>query len=79
MAGEIARWDRGDGFAATRAAWLARSIGVGEPIRVNLADGALEGRFEDLDAQGRLVLVRSDGVRETVSAGDVFFAAAGTG
>lgn len=79
LAGEIGRWDNGDGFAAIRAAWLARSTGVGEPVRVNLADGSIDGRFEDLDASGRLVLVRDDGVREAVSAGDVFFAAAGTG
>ena len=51
--------------------------GFGEPIRVNLADRALEGRFDSLDADGRLVLLRTDGVRETVSAGDLFFAAAG--
>lgn len=77
MAGELTVWDRGHGFAAIRAAWLARAGGIGEAIRVNLADRALDGRFESLDADGRLVLLRTDGVRETVSAGDLFFAAAG--
>lgn len=75
MAAELARWDRGAGFAAVRSAWLARSAGVGEPIRVNLEGRSIDGRFEDLDAGGRLVLLRNDGVRETFSAGDVFFAA----
>jgi len=77
MAGEIARWDAGAGFAAIRAAWLARSGGIGEPIRVNLGGRSIDGRFEDIDANGRLVLVRADGAREAFSAGDVFFAATG--
>jgi BirA family biotin operon repressor/biotin-[acetyl-CoA-carboxylase] ligase len=73
MAEEIARWDRGRGFAAIRAAWLARSLGIGDPIRVNLTDRTIDGRFDTLDETGRLVLTRPDGARETVSAGDVFF------
>ena len=77
MAGEIVRWDGGDGFAAIRSAWLARSGGLGEAIRVNLSDRTVDGRFEDLDDSGRLIVVRADGKRETISAGDVFFAAAG--
>jgi BirA family biotin operon repressor/biotin-[acetyl-CoA-carboxylase] ligase len=77
MATELPVWDRGRGFHATRAAWLSRAGGIGEPIRVNLADRVLDGRFDSLDADGRLILLRTDGVRETVSAGDLFFAAAG--
>jgi BirA family biotin operon repressor/biotin-[acetyl-CoA-carboxylase] ligase len=77
MEAELTRWDRGAGFAAIRSAWLARSGGLGEPIRVNLPDRTVDGRFADLDDAGRLILVRADGQRETISAGDVFFAAAG--
>ena len=77
MASELTVWDRGRGFAPIRSAWLKRAQGLGEPIRVNLADRALDGRFDSLDADGRLVLLRTDGVRETVSAGDLFFAATG--
>lgn len=77
MASEIVRWDSGAGFAAVRTAWLKRAGGVGEPIRVDLRDRAIDGRFEDLDAEGRLVLVRADGIREAVSAGDVFLATPG--
>jgi BirA family biotin operon repressor/biotin-[acetyl-CoA-carboxylase] ligase len=50
---------------------------LGETIRVNLPDRSVEGRFEALDETGRLILVRADGMREALSAGDVFFAAAG--
>jgi BirA family biotin operon repressor/biotin-[acetyl-CoA-carboxylase] ligase len=73
MAQELAVWDRGRGFEATRAAWLSRASGIGEAIRVNLSDRTLDGRFDSLDGDGRLVVLRPDGGRETVSAGDLFF------
>lgn len=73
MASELSRWNRGAGFPATRSAWLARSSGIGEAIRVNLDGRSVDGRFEDLDKEGRLILRRDDGVREAFSAGDVFF------
>ena len=77
MADEIRRWNRGGGFSDIRTAWLARSIGIGAPIRATLADRSVEGRFETLDEAGRLVLLRDDGRRETITAGDVFLASAG--
>jgi BirA family biotin operon repressor/biotin-[acetyl-CoA-carboxylase] ligase len=77
MAEEMERWDAGAGFSTIRSAWLARSGGLGETIRVNLPDRSVEGRFEALDEMGRLILLRADGKREALSAGDVFFAAAG--
>jgi len=73
MAEELLGWDRGNNFAATRSAWLARSLGLGEPIRVNLTARTIDGRFDTLDAEGRLVVTRSDGARELITAGDVFF------
>src|SRR5690348_11989759 len=63
MAEELSRWDRGGNFAATRRAWLARSLGLGEPIRVNLTTRSIDGRFDTLDDDGRLVLTRDDGAR----------------
>ena len=74
---ELRLWDRGRGFAEVRQAWLARAAGVGEPIRVNLATGAVTGRFEALDEDGRLVLLRDDGRRQSIGAGDVFLSATG--
>ena len=62
-----------EGFAPARAAWRARAHGLGQPIRVRLADATLEGIFADLDAEGFLLLDTRDG-RRRVSAGDVFFA-----
>ncbi len=74
---ELRLWDRGRGFSAVRAAWLARAAGVGEPIRVNLAGGPVDGRFEALDETGRLVLLGENGKRQSIGAGDVFLVGTG--
>lgn len=72
-------WDQGHGFAAIRAAWLDRAVGLGARCRVNLGDRSLDGVFAGLDDAGRLILTDSDGASRTISAGDVFpLAPAGT-
>lgn len=69
------RW-RAEGFASVRQDWLGHAAGVGGPVTVRLADGAvLEGKFSGLDAAGALLLDTPDGSRRPVLAGDVFFAA----
>lgn len=77
IAEEIAVWDGGRGFAAIRAAWLARCSGLGKAIRVNLPGRVIDGRFDNIDDAGRLILISASGAREAFSAGDVFLAAAG--
>lgn len=77
MASEITIWDRGSGFPAIRSAWLARCTGIGQTIRVNLPGRSFEGRFDTLDAEGRLVVAHPGGSREAISTGDVFFAVGG--
>lgn len=77
-AGALVAWaDRwtADGFAPVRAAWLARASGLGGPIVVRLPDSELAGTFADLDETGGLVL-DAPGGRRTVTAGEVFAAAA---
>jgi BirA family biotin operon repressor/biotin-[acetyl-CoA-carboxylase] ligase len=69
--GRLAQWNRGNGFATIRADWLARAAGLGETIRVGLADRELTGRFQGLDDAGRLVLIAPDGDQTLVAAGDV--------
>ncbi len=67
-------WDRGDGFARIREAWLGFAAGLGKPIRVDTGMRVHIGLFESIDTQGRLVL-RSDEGLVKIEAGDVFLGA----
>jgi BirA family biotin operon repressor/biotin-[acetyl-CoA-carboxylase] ligase len=66
----VRRW-REEGFAPVRAAWRARAISVGEPIRVRLEAATLHGRFLDIDQHGALLLERAGEVRR-IAAGEIF-------
>jgi len=72
MARRLAEWDRGENFAAIRAAWLKRAAGLGAPARVRLPEREVEGVAETLDETGRLVLRLADGSRECIAAGEMF-------
>lgn len=63
-------WRGGEGFAAIREAWLKDVAYLGAQIRVEMPRNAVEGRFETIDATGRLVLVTREGDR-IIEAGDV--------
>lgn len=65
------RWDEGKGFPAVRDAWLARGAGIGQPIRVRLADSESVGIFAGLDDDGALLLDAEAG-RRRVTSGEVF-------
>jgi BirA family biotin operon repressor/biotin-[acetyl-CoA-carboxylase] ligase len=71
MQARLAQWDRGADFPGIRAAWLARARGLGQPIRVRLAERETTGIFENLDEAGRLLLRVGNGL-EAIAAGDVF-------
>jgi BirA family biotin operon repressor/biotin-[acetyl-CoA-carboxylase] ligase len=71
MVGRLAQWNRGEHFATIRTDWLSRAAGIGQVIRLRLADRELAGVFEGLDDSGRLVLALPDGERRTIAAGDV--------
>jgi BirA family biotin operon repressor/biotin-[acetyl-CoA-carboxylase] ligase len=60
------------GFAPLRTAWLARAEGLGGPVRASLGSTSVEGVFEDLDADGGLVMTTPAG-RRTIRSGEVFF------
>jgi BirA family biotin operon repressor/biotin-[acetyl-CoA-carboxylase] ligase len=70
MAEELERWDGGRNFDSIRERWLARSAGVGAPVRVALPGGDVEGAFETVDSAGRLVVRQPDGSVRAVSSGD---------
>ncbi len=81
MLERIAQWGAGARFSSIRADWLARAAGVGEAVRVRLADREVVGRFEALDQAGGLVVRLPDGGATTIAAGDVLLpapSAAGT-
>jgi BirA family biotin operon repressor/biotin-[acetyl-CoA-carboxylase] ligase len=71
MERRLAQWRRGEGFAAIRADWLKRAAGLGQDIRVRLPERELIGRFDGIDASGRLLLVGPAGV-SAIAAGEVF-------
>jgi BirA family transcriptional regulator, biotin operon repressor / biotin---[acetyl-CoA-carboxylase] ligase len=72
MMRRLDQWSGGDGFAAIRADWLECAVGLGDITRVRLPGREFAGRFEALDAGGRLVLRLADGSAQTIAAGDVF-------
>jgi BirA family biotin operon repressor/biotin-[acetyl-CoA-carboxylase] ligase len=67
----FATW-QAEGFAGTRAAWLARAHGLGKPIEVRLPNESFPAVFEALDASGALIARLANGTLRTVAAGDVF-------
>lgn len=67
----LEKWRLGDNFEAIRQAWLANAAGVGLQIRVSLGQQILEGLFETIDPQGRLIVRTQQGAR-IIEAGDVF-------
>ena len=66
----VRRW-REEGFAPVRAAWRARALSLGEPIRVRLEAATLRGRFLDIDQHGALLLEVAGELRH-ISAGEIF-------
>lgn len=72
LAAWLARW-RADDWSDIRAAWRARSYGLGHDIRLRLAKEELSGRFVDLTCSGSLLLEQADGVRREIAAGDVLW------
>ncbi len=71
-------WDGGRGFAVIRREWLARAAGVGAEVAVSVGGEVLGGVFETIDDEGRLVIRATDGLRRTITAGEVHFGAVAT-
>ena len=70
MAQAIATWDDGRNYPAIRRSWLARTLPLETHLMVRAARGSISGRFQGIDAKGRLLLLGPDGP-VTVEAGDV--------
>lgn len=63
---------RDNGAEAIRDCWLERAVGLGQEITVRLPTKEIRGVFEGLDASGALILAKTDGTRELITAGEVF-------
>ncbi len=72
MLRRLAQWRRGEGFSGIRADWLDRAAGLGGEMLVRLPDREINGRFEALDEEGRLLLRLADGSLQAITAGEVF-------
>jgi BirA family biotin operon repressor/biotin-[acetyl-CoA-carboxylase] ligase len=74
LSAEVAYWldvfAGGKDFATIRREWLSLATGVGAPIKVSTPVRLFEGRFQTIDAIGRLVLENEAGV-VAIDAGDV--------
>jgi len=68
----------GQGMETIRQAWIARAAGIGGPVAVQSGGRTIEGLFETLDSDGRLIVLQDNGERVPVSAGDVHFGDAAT-
>ncbi|NQV55019.1 MAG: biotin--[acetyl-CoA-carboxylase] ligase, partial [Rhodospirillales bacterium] len=60
------------GMSALRTAWLDKAHHLGDPLRVRVPGGDVEGNFKGLDENGALLL-ESGGRIARFEAGDVFF------
>ncbi|OYW54792.1 MAG: biotin--[acetyl-CoA-carboxylase] ligase [Hyphomicrobium sp. 32-62-53] len=67
----ISNWASGEGFAAVRHAWLARSLPLGAGLMVHSGQGIVKGVFAGLDPDGALLLTLPSGTLQTVTFGDV--------
>ncbi|MEM1346079.1 MAG: biotin--[acetyl-CoA-carboxylase] ligase, partial [Pseudomonadota bacterium] len=75
LAARLDHWQRlhaRAGFEPLRAAWLARASGLGQRIQARTPHTTLSGTYEDVDADGALVLHTAQG-RQRIPAADLFF------
>ncbi len=73
MAETLGIWNGGLGIGDIISLWRQHAVGIGRPITVNLPDRLIQGRFDDIDGSGQLILTDENGMRRHIAAGDVFF------
>jgi len=61
-----------DGFDPIREAWMGRTWPIGQPIRSELPERTLTGRYSGLDEAGALILATEDGRLEKIHYGEIF-------
>ncbi len=63
-------WRAGAGFSSIRKDWLGGAYGLGRRLEARTHNGSVQGLFETIDEQGRLVLATQSG-KVTVEAADI--------
>ncbi|MGF1551860.1 MAG: biotin--[acetyl-CoA-carboxylase] ligase [Paracoccaceae bacterium] len=63
---------RAEGFPALRDAWLARAFGLGRQVALGPEPEAMRGRFDGIDAEGRLLVTVRGRCHRLTSADLVF-------
>ncbi len=79
MSRALRLWGHGGGFAAIRAAWLARSLAPGTAMSVHAGRDKIDGTFGGLDHDGALILRDHSGYDRRLTFGDVTVNAAERG
>ena len=72
LASRLDHWLAIEDFAAIRSEWLSRATHLGQEIEARLPDRTLSGVFENVDAEGGLVLRTPRGT-ERIAAADIHF------
>lgn len=72
LARRMDHWLRAGDFAEIRRAWLARAAHLGQEIEARLPGRSIRGIFEDVDADGALVLKTAEGMQR-IAAADIHF------
>ena len=70
----LKQWDETRGFAAIRADWGSRALGLGGEVAATAGTRHLTGTFKGLAADGALLLETGDGTLHPIHAGEVSFA-----
>jgi BirA family transcriptional regulator, biotin operon repressor / biotin---[acetyl-CoA-carboxylase] ligase len=71
-------WSDGANFREVRTAWQNRAGPLGEAMQVNTGTGPIAGRYNGLDDDGALLLLRASGDTSRFTYGDVTLAAGTT-
>jgi len=61
------------GFAPLRNEWLLKTFKTNTKIRVGSGETAKSGLYQEIDAQGSLIMKDSAGQKVAISSGEVFF------
>ena len=69
-------WNEGEGLSEILKQWKKAASSIGDPVAISNHGKVIEGVFEDVDNNGRLIVKTPSGQLEYISSGDVHFGTA---